>query len=601
MERNVRDTKRKVRVQSLKFLILNFSFALFVFCSTLACFAQTSDDLELVIDVNSNTIATPSIFKPNIDFSGRGLNYQPGWPQELAAQEVLETWQKDIGFGGIYRIQYNLWEIYQLAKDKEKQDKLLANYEKVIKKISEAGGTVILNIYGTPAGLGKVLDRKSPFFDFRAFKELVKSHIKNLSCDKRYNIWYEVWNAPDLDDFFLGRKQEYLNLYRAVGESIKELEIETRLHIPVGGPSTSWWFQNSGGNTILTPERSLIYELIKFCYGYRLPLDFITWHAYSTDPKAEKEVIRYNKNAIALVRDWLTYFHFNRDTPLVIDEWNFDSGANVLPERGENSAVASSYIVSRIKNSYDAGLNYQLYFSLEDFYNEKENVVRNVGAFWFDQDSKEYKGGPKNIYNIFKMLAALGKNMHFSLKLEDEFVGAISTKDKDYYAILIYNYIDPEIAFNYLSRNIARLNDSTRRSLLTLVKKDMLTKIMNDEPKISTLRYNKKFKNLLKKAQELYAQGEKFKKTPRNIKITIKNLKDNYSYLRYVIDDSCSQDCKFSPVEEKEVVVSGLYQDSLTLKPYSVNLLIFKTKPPEAVIMSDTVKEKPAAENITAQ
>ncbi|MGB4521451.1 MAG: hypothetical protein WBI28_05930, partial [Candidatus Omnitrophota bacterium] len=323
MERNVCDT---------------ISFALFVFCFTLTCFAQAPDDLELVIDVNSNTIATPSIFKPNIDFSGRGLNYQPGWPQELAAQEVLETWQKDIGFGGIYRIQYNLWEIYQLAKDKEKQDKLLANYEKVIKKISEAGGTVILNIYGTPAGLGKVLDRKSPFFDFRAFKELVKSHIKNLSCDKRYNIWYEVWNAPDLDDFFLGRKQEYLNLYRAVGESIKELEIETRLHIPVGGPSTSWWFQNSGGNTILTPERSLIYELIKFCYGYRLPLDFITWHAYSTDPKAEKEVIRYNKNAIALVRDWLTYFHFNRDTPLVIDEWNFDSGANVLPERGENSA-----------------------------------------------------------------------------------------------------------------------------------------------------------------------------------------------------------------------------------------------------------------------
>lgn len=136
---------------------------------------------------------------------------------------------------------------------------------------------------------------------------------------------------------------------------------------------------------------------------------------------------------------------------------------------------------------------------------------------------------------------------------------------------------------------------------MTLVKKDMLVKIMKDEIKISTLRYNKKFKNLLKKAQELYLQGEKFKKTPRNIKITIKNLKDNYLYQRYAIDDSCSQDCKFSPVQEKEVAVSGLYQDSLTLKPYSVNLLIFKSKPPEVVIMSDTVKEKSAVENITAQ
>jgi hypothetical protein len=58
------------------------------------------------------------------------------------------------------------------------------------------------------------------------FKELIKNYIRELSCNKRYNIWYEVWSAPDLDDFFLGRQQEYLNLYKAVAESVKELEEE---------------------------------------------------------------------------------------------------------------------------------------------------------------------------------------------------------------------------------------------------------------------------------------------------------------------------------------------------------------------------------------
>ncbi|MDD5596074.1 MAG: hypothetical protein PHY94_07535, partial [Candidatus Omnitrophica bacterium] len=69
------------------------------------------NDLEYNLDVNSETVALPKIFHPNIDLSGRGFSRQSIWPQELAAPEVLDTWQKDIGFSGLFRLQYNLWEI----------------------------------------------------------------------------------------------------------------------------------------------------------------------------------------------------------------------------------------------------------------------------------------------------------------------------------------------------------------------------------------------------------------------------------------------------------------------------------------------------------
>lgn len=322
-------------------------------------FAQ-DNEIEFTLDVTSNTVALPKIFKPNIDLSGRGLHRVSSWPQGLAASEVLDTWRKDIGFGGIYRIQFNLWEINELAKDGALQAKLLANYEDIIRKINDNGGIVILDIFGTPAGLGKALDKKSPPYDLRAFKELIKKYIRELSCSKKYNIWYEVWSAADLDDFFLGRRQEYLGMYRAIAEGIKELETETKINIPLGGPGSSWWFQNCDSNSIVTPERSLIYELIKYCYHYHLPLDFISWHAYSTDPKVEFEVTRYNKTSIALIRDWLTYFNFDKDTPLIIDEWNYDSGANLLPERAEAANIGASFIPSRLKNMYEAGLDYQL-------------------------------------------------------------------------------------------------------------------------------------------------------------------------------------------------------------------------------------------------
>jgi beta-xylosidase len=594
----VRGQKSEVRSQRSEVRKIGFLFS--VLCLLFSvCFAQQSDDLEFTLDVTSNTIPLPKIFKPNIDLSGRGFNREVSWPQTIAAKEVLDTWQKDIGFSGFYRIQYNLWEINQLSKDKEAQNKLLSNYDNIIKNINDAGGIVILDIFGTPAGLGKVLDKKSTPWDLKAFKALVKGVIRDLSCNKRYNIWYEVWNAPDLDDFFLGRKQEYLNLYRQVAESINELKLETKLHIPLGGPSVSWLFSNFDGNTILTPEKSLIYELIKFCYHYRLPLDFITWHGFSANPGAEKENTIYKKTAVNLIRDWLTYLNFDRNTPLIVDEWNFDRDANILPQRQENSYICASFIPSRLKNMYEAGIDYQLYFCLEDFQNNKEGVVRNVGIFSFDPEHSEYKGAPKSIYNVFRMLSNLGNDMFLS-KLDDEFVGVIATKSPDSLAMLIFNYIAPDIVMDYLSKNIANLNGAERKSLLSLIKSQKLEKIILHQLDISSLRgLTNKLKNILKKAQELNDLAKRLGATGRNIKIGIKNLKENYLYERYAVDSACSLRCEFAPVEKKELNTGESYQETLTLNPYSVNMIMLKKKPKEPENIQIQTGTQPAQNTIS--
>jgi hypothetical protein len=582
-----------------KFLFLIFIFAFCLFNFRLTCFAQDSD-LEFSLDAASSTVPLPKIFKPNIDLSGRGFHQDATWPQTIAAKEVLDIWQKDIGFNGLYRLQYNLWEIYQLSGDPEAKTKLLGNYEGIIKGISDAGGTVILDLFGTPAGLGKVLDKKSPPRDLKVFKELIKNTIRELSCNKRYNIWYEVWSAPDLDDFFLGRIQEYLNLYKVVAESVNELKAETKIYIPVGGPSVSWWFQNLDGNAITTAEKSLIYELIKFCYHYRLPLDFITWHSFSANPQAEKENTIYKKSGVNLVRDWLSYFNFDRDMPLVVDEWNYDRDANVLPEREEKSFISASYIPSRIKNMYQAGISYQLYFCLEDFQNNKEAVVRNVGIFYYDAKSSEYKGGAKATYNVLRMLANLGSELFIS-KFQDEFVGVIAAKNQEDIHMLIYNYIDPDIVMNFLSNNVANLKAAERRVLLDIVRSDRLRKILLRQMDLQTLRTTNRVKQLLKKAQELNDRAKQAEIDARNIKINIKNLEGDYLYQRYAIDSSCSLDCEFTPAEQKEFTLAQEpYQETLALKPYSVYLIILKKQPkippqPEADIAKPQEESSPSA------
>ena len=551
-----------------------------------ACFAQAPDELEFNIDLNSPVTALPKIYKPGIDLSGRGIHRDISWPQTLAAKGIIETWQAEIGFTNIYRMQYNLWEIEQLAKDKEAKDKLLDSYETVIKKISDAGGVIILDLFGTPSGLGRVLDKNSAVHNLEAYKQLVKDIIRRLSCEKKYNIWYEVWNAPDLGDFFLGESSEYLNLYRIIGETVKELRQETKIHIPLGGPSTSCWFANTQPNDILTPEGSLIYELIKYCSSYKLPLDFISWHAYSSDPQLEKQLSIYAKPFIKLIREWLSYFHFESNLPLIIDEWNFDVSSNISPKRGKQAYVAASFIPARLKNMQDAGLDYQTYFCLEDFWgNNKDGVSRNLGVFYFDgQERSDYKGAAKASYNTFRMLNLLGNEL-LPVPSTDEFTGIIPTRSQDYLAVLVYNYIDPQAAMNYLSREIVDLNSAERKYIINIVKSDRIEKILSGQLDLSTLRLPIKAKSMLSNTIELNNLFGKFSTTNRKIKISFKGSKDVYLLSRYIVDNSCSRDCAFKPSDEQEVDFSQGYTETMELTPYSVQLLVFKKKP--AVIVPE--------------
>lgn len=248
---------------------------------------------------------------------------------------------------------------------------------------------------------------------------------------------------------------------------------------------------------------------------------------------------------------------------------------------------------------YTAGLSNQVYFSLEDFHSNKEGVASNVGAFWFDSATVEYKGGPKSIYNVFRMLASLGDNLYVLPKVDNEFVGVIPTKTKEGLAILIYNYIDPQIATNYLSRNIATLSSSERKILIDIIKSKRLGKIVLGELAIPALKATKRVKALLRKAKELDEEAKKFTDSVHDLKINIKNIKGDYLYQRFNIDLSCSLNCDFMPVEEKTVNLSDSYQDVLSLNPYSVNLIIFKNKPKEPEKIPQVIPEQkvPNADN----
>jgi hypothetical protein len=237
---------------------------------------------------------------------------------------------------------------------------------------------------------------------------------------------------------------------------------------------------------------------------------------------------------------------------------------------------------------YEAGIDNQVYFALEDFQDNRENLTRNIGAFYLDS-RHQHKAYPKAIYNAFRMLKELNNEM-LTPKLNDEFVGALITKSQDTVTILIYNYIDPEIVKNYFSANIAELDVTERRTLLNIIRSDQLSKIMSGEEDLSLLHSTSRVKSLLVKAKELSDKARKAETANRNINLSLKNITGEYSYSRFSVDSSCAINCEFKPVQEKDLSLTGSFQEVLSVTPFSLTLIVLKKKPELPKVTDDSGK-----------
>ena len=74
------------------------------------------------------------------------------------------------------------------------------------------------------------------------------------------NWFFEVWNEPNLEQFWTGTQQDYFELYRRTAATIKGIDARLR----VGGPATA--------------ANAWIRDFIEYCRGANAPLDFISTH-----------------------------------------------------------------------------------------------------------------------------------------------------------------------------------------------------------------------------------------------------------------------------------------------------------------------------------
>lgn len=113
---------------------------------------------------------------------------------------------------------------------------------------------------------------------WEAFIAAFTRHVtERYGADEVRSWYFEVWNEPNLDGFWMGNPEkkpfeewapgaraEYFKLYAASARGVKSVDATYR----VGGPATA--------------GEGWIDETLAFCAEQKVPLDFVTTHSYAT-------------------------------------------------------------------------------------------------------------------------------------------------------------------------------------------------------------------------------------------------------------------------------------------------------------------------------
>lgn len=244
----------------------------------------------------------------------------------------------------------------------------------------------------------------------------------NYSTD----IYYEVWNEPDLNQFgkwdINGGDKSYNQLY--FYSTVGAQQAQNVNYFYLGGPTTA------------SLSKDWVQKFLTFVDQNNLRLDFISWHHYSTKPNDYMEDL---VNLSSYLQDAeLDRF---KTIPKIISEWGYSSDVNPIAD----TEVGATHTVASVRNLIEQQLNYAFAFDIKDGPAPRWGILTHSGE-------------KKPRYLALKLLNFLDRNQ-LQLEGEGTFVQAIaSIGNSRRITVILVNYDENNshsemvpVAFNNLN------------------------------------------------------------------------------------------------------------------------------------------------------
>lgn len=222
------------------------------------------------------------------------------------------------------------------------------------------------------------------------------------------DIYYEVWNEPDLESFGKwkyssgGKSYSDLYFYSVRGAT----QAQNVFKFKIGGPVTTALYKN------------WIQKFLDYVLTNNLRIDFISWHHYSkkTDDYTD-DIIKLNK--------WLgespKYNQFQK-LPKVISEWGYDSYVNEIADTN----VGAAHTVASLRNLLNAEVELAFLFEIKDGLAPSWGILTHEGV-------------EKPRYNALKLLNSLEGNRLIT-DGEGSNVSALASIKKEKIVLVLTNY-----------------------------------------------------------------------------------------------------------------------------------------------------------------
>lgn len=287
--------------------------------------------------------------------------------------------------------------------------------DQVINSIISTEATPMLSLSYTPSSMAKNNQNASEPNNWDDWYQLVKTTAKRYSVDKKINnIYYEVWNEPDLfGGWHYSKNPSYTALYiqttRAVTQGINNQAI-----YKIGGPATTAFYDN------------WVKSLFKTAKENNLRLDFISWHKYSKN--ISDFLIDFDK-LNNILSDYPDYFGIER----IITE----IGPNSEPDNWYDNNLSAIHLLS-LTTQLSGKIHKFFTFEIVDGPTSKSKDSSGWGLLTHPDKGQI----PKPRFFAIQFLNRL-QGQIVSSTGDGNFVTSLSTRNHNTIQTLIVNY-DPD-------------------------------------------------------------------------------------------------------------------------------------------------------------
>ncbi len=264
--------------------------------------------------------------------------------------------------------------------------------------------------------------------DYTVWEDLVFKLVRHY-LDRNAGIRYwEIANEPDIGEDggcpYRFRPENYVRYYQHTVSAI--LRADPSAH--VGGPALA------GSGSPLLPA------LLSYCDTNSVPLHFVSWHIYNSEPKAIR-------GTVERVRTLLSQ-HPALQPETFLDEWNMDL---MNPDR--DPRFQPCYICETIWQMKEAKLDYSCYYHIRDWHvrlEEFQPFMSPQGAAfmtrWWNRMPQfdglfDYEDQVRPAYYAFKLLSRLaGQRLH--IDSSKPAVHALASRDPELRCdnLLLWNF-----------------------------------------------------------------------------------------------------------------------------------------------------------------